>query len=309
MTSLLEPTTADPGQHVVQFYESDADLISGAGDYLSDGAHAGAVGIVIASAAHREAFEAHLREAGVDVDGARADGTLVLLDAGETLVRFMRDDRVDRDAFFDVVGGVVHAAAATGRPVRAFGEMVALLWEAGDVIGAIDLETFWNELATEVGFSLYCAYHGRSVAGHEHADALEHVCQLHSAVVSAPPVETTWQFAADDSEPRRARALVTESLRQTGHDGDLVDDAQIVITELASNAVRHARSPFSVSLRSGPAGVRIRVRDGSRAIPFVRDDPVTTPSGRGVRLVATLASRWGVDRTADGKVVWAELSA
>jgi len=67
-------------------------------------------------------------------------------------------------------------------------------------------------------------------------------------------------------------------------------------------------SPFSVSIRGEGSSVRILVRDGSRALPNLRHDPVTTPSGRGVWLVDMIASRWGSDRTADGKVVWSELS-
>jgi anti-sigma regulatory factor (Ser/Thr protein kinase) len=307
VSSLLEPRTVDAGEHVVQFYERDADLIASAGKYLSDAARAGAVSIVIATESHRDAFEARVRDAGVDVAAARGEGTLVWLDAAATLARFMRDGHVDREAFFDVVGGVVHVAAATGRPVRAFGEMVALLWEAGDVMAAIELETHWNDLATAIPFSLYCAYRSESVSGHEHADALASVCHLHSAVVPTPLAETTWRFAADATAPGDARRLVIDALRRAGHAGELLDDVQIVITELAANAVVHAGSPFSVSIRSTGSIVRIRVRDRSHAVPTVRDDGATTPSGRGTRIVAALSRRWGVDLAPDGKVVWAEL--
>ena len=98
----------------------------------------------------------------------------------------MRDGRIDRNAFFAEIGGVIRDAGRTGRPVRAYGEMVALLWDAGDVLAAIDLETLWNELSGELPFSLYCAYHSESVAAQEHAEALHEVCRLHSAVVPTP---------------------------------------------------------------------------------------------------------------------------
>ena len=307
MSTAIDHSPVDAGHHVVQFYESDADLVEGAGGYLSGAAREGAVAIVIATEPHQRAFEAHLRETGVDVAAARDDGSLVALDAGATLARFVRDGRVDRDGFSATVGAVVRSAAATGRPVRAYGEMVALLWEAGDVLAAIDLETLWNELATEVSFSLYCAYRSASVAGHEHAGALEQVCRLHSDVVCETPVETTWQFAADLDAPADARRLLTDALRGMGHGNELVDAARLVTTELAANAVAHARSPFSVSIRSGRSTVRILVRDGSRVVPTMRGDTPTTPSGRGLRLVAALSSDWGVDPGPDGKVVWAEL--
>ena len=308
MSSVIEHNAVEAGHHVVQFYENDAELIAGAGGYLADGAHAGAVAIIVATEAHRKAFEGHLRDAGIDVAAGLDAGTVVSLDAAATLAQFTRDGCVDRDAFFEVIGPLLRAAAASGRPVRAYGEMVALLWEAGDVIGAIELETLWNELATEVPFSLYCAYRSESVAGHEHADALQQVCHLHDAAVSAPPLETTWRFPAEFTAPAAARRLLTDTLRLAGHDGDLLDDARLVITELAANAVLHARSPFTVSIRTRNSTVRIFVRDESRVEPSVREGSSATAfSGRGMQLVAALASRWGVDRTSDGKVIWAEL--
>jgi anti-sigma regulatory factor (Ser/Thr protein kinase) len=295
-------------RHVVQFYDDDVDLVARAGGYLREGAEIGAVGIVIATEAHRTAFEAHLRDAGVDVAAARDEGTLVLLDAAATLARFMHDGCVDRAAFFEVIGGVVAAAAATGRPVRAYGEMVALLWEAGDVLAAIDLETLWNELGSEVPFSLYCAYRNESVSGHEHAGALERVCHLHSAVVPVPLAETTWRFAADRTAAGEARRLLTDALQRTGHDGELLHDACLVLTELAANAVVHSRLPFSVSIRSEDSTLHLLVHDRSQVVPVMRGDSATKTSGRGLRLVTTLASRWGVDVVPDGKVVWAEFA-
>src|SRR5690242_1847041 len=165
VSCLFEPHAVDAGGHVVHFYECDADLVAHAGDYLRDAARLGEVAIVIATRAHRDAFESRLPDT--------TAGRVVWLDAVTTLSRITRSRRIDRDAFFDVVGSVVRAeAAASGRPVRAYGEMVALLWDAGDVTGAIELETLWNELATEVQFSLYCGYRSESVRGHDHADAL-----------------------------------------------------------------------------------------------------------------------------------------
>ena len=67
-------------------------------------------------------------------------------------------------------------------PVRVYGEMVALLWEAGLVTAAIDVEALWNEIAARYSFSLLCGYPAASVAGPEHADALALVCGAHSDV-------------------------------------------------------------------------------------------------------------------------------
>jgi anti-sigma regulatory factor (Ser/Thr protein kinase) len=258
------------------------------------------VAIVIATEAHREAFAARLR--------AEDPTRLVMLDAAETLARFSRDGRIDRDGFFHVIGGLVRDAAATGRRVRAFGEMVALLWDAGDVMGAIELETLWNELADEVEFSLYCAYQSESVAGHDHADALHQVCHLHSDVVAPAPAPTTWNFPADLASISAARRQMTDALRRRGYDGRRLEDARLIVSELAANAVIHARSAFSVSLDGDDGSARILVQDCSLQAPQLRDDQPTVSSGRGLRLVAMLASRWGVEPASDGKVVWAELA-
>jgi hypothetical protein len=282
VSALLEPQTGD---HVVQFYEDEAALAAGVGGYMGDDR---AARIMIATEAHRETLHS-------------AD--VVWLDAATTLAGIMRGGRVDRDAFFEVVGGVVRTAAASGRPVRAFGEMVALLWDGGEVAAAIELESLWNELATQLPFSLYCAYRSQSVMGSDHAQALASVCHLHSVVARE------WRFDAGADAPGGARDALAGALGHHRHDGAFLDDVRLVVTELAANAVVHARSSFSVSLRDHGSTIRILVGDGSSEAPTIRAGSHTRSSGRGLRMIAAIATRWGVDLKHDGKVVWAELSA
>jgi anti-sigma regulatory factor (Ser/Thr protein kinase) len=311
--------TADAGGHVVQFYAHDSELIPTVGAYLLEGVNAGEIAIAITTEAHRNAFQAHLDAAGVNLDQARREGTLVWLDAAETLAKFMPGGKISPDAFHEVIGGLVREAVATGKPVRAYGEMVALLWDDGDVLAAIDLESLWNDLGQEVPFSLFCAYHSDSVTGSEHAEALEQVCHLHSSVVRAPEHDDLShggspdddeirRFAAETDSPRAARHFLVDALRQRGYEGPILDDAQIVLSELASNAVIHAGSPFAVALRAGGSVLRISVHDDSPVIPTLREDD-SLPSGRGLRLVAALSRSWGVEMAGDGKRVWAELPA
>jgi anti-sigma regulatory factor (Ser/Thr protein kinase) len=304
-----ESTAISHGDHVVQFYDRDADLVAGVGEYLVDAAREGAVSVVIATQAHREAFAQRLESQGVDAAAEQRHGSLLLLDAAATLERFVCDGRVDRDAFFEVIGGVIRDAVGTGRPVRAYGEMVALLWDAGDVLAAIDLERLWNELAGGLPFSLYCAYRSESVAGHEHADALHDVCGLHAAVVPAPgeAVDVSADLPAMASTAFDARRLVADAVRGWGHERMLVTDAELVATELAANAIVHARTPFRVSVhRYGPV-VRIAVHDRATALPARLEPDPLRPGGRGVYLISALSRRWGVEVTPDGKTVWAEL--
>lgn len=279
VASQVQPHACD---HLVQFYESDAELIARAGEYLQ----AAEAAVVIATEAHRPALA-----------GALTDpGDIVWLDAEAVLAHIMPRGALDPAAFSDVVGGVIRTAAGGGRPVRAFGEMVALLWQRGDVAGALELETLWNELMAAVPFSLYCAY--PSVAD---ADDFARICHAHTAV------EATWAFPAEVTAPSDARHQLAGTLRQLGHHDGVLDDARVVVTELAANAVVHARSAFSVSIHGDGARLRIGVRDGSRAMPEPRKPAPRGLSGRGLLLVSALASRWGVQPLTDGKVVWAEL--
>lgn len=288
-------------EHVVHFYDCDDELAATVGEFLADGARAGAVSVVIATEPHRLAFEAEMRAAGIDVERLRRAGALVSLDAAGSLAGFMRGGRIDPAAFRAVVGGVIGRAVRSGRPVQAYGEMVALLWEAGDVLAAIELEKLWNQLCDELHFSLLCAYKSESVAGHEH-DAL---CQLHTEVLG----ESEAAFEPELDAPSAARRFVARVLAERGHNGVLLDDAKLVVSELATNVLLHARTPFSVLVRPGPTGVRIAVSDRSPAQPQIQNAGPAALSGRGLQLVDAVSRSWGIQPKADGKIIWAELRA
>ncbi len=100
---------------------------------------------------------------------------------------------------------------------------------------------------------------------------------------------------------------MADVLEGWGHSPSLLEDAKLVVSELATNAVIHARSPFSVEIRPAGRSVRLLVRDGSRARPSLRHDDGLAVSGRGLRLIDALAADWGVEIAQDGKAVWAEL--
>lgn len=182
-TELVSDISVQPGEHLVQFYDREPELVQSVGRYVIDGARAGDVAVLIATEAHRSAFVAELEQAGIDLAQASRDGEIVMLDAAATMSSFTRGGRIDGEGFMRVIGGVLRDAARTGRGIRAYGEMVAPLWDAGNVLAAIELEKLWNELGRELPFTLLCVYHSESVSGHEHVDALERVCHLHSAIM------------------------------------------------------------------------------------------------------------------------------
>jgi len=127
------------GRHVVQFYGRDEELADRVTDYLLGALDGGGVAVVIATPEHRREFESRLGQVGVDLAGARDDGSYLALDASQTLRQLMAADKLDPAAFDRVIGDVIRRAGAGGRPIRTFGEMVALLWDDGLVNEAVQL--------------------------------------------------------------------------------------------------------------------------------------------------------------------------
>jgi anti-sigma regulatory factor (Ser/Thr protein kinase) len=262
---------------------------------------------VLASPGHARGFAARLEASGVALDGAIAEGAYRVLDADETLQQFLIDGRPDARLFDDVVGGLVRAAAASGRPVCAYGEMVALLWDDGRVNAALELEALWNDLGLRVPFSLFCSYPSSAVARADQAELLSQVCCSHTAVIGADPqLRSTQRFDASPDAPRASRLFVRAML--SGLDPRLIEHAALVVTELATNAIVHARSDFTVTIGSAGGAVRVEVSDGSRTPPSRRTPSLHARGGRGLSIVAAVASTWGVVHTSDGKIVWAQLA-
>ncbi len=178
--------SGNPACHVVQFYGNDHELIEHVVGYLADGIEDGEVVLVVATDRHRQAFAASLSARGVDVAEAEANGSYIVLDAETTMRDSLVADWPDPVGFESTIGVVIRKALRTGRPVRAYGDTVPLLWDAGHVTAAIELETLWNALASQLNFSLFCAYPTETVAGVDHFDAFTEVCRLHSAIVDGP---------------------------------------------------------------------------------------------------------------------------
>jgi MEDS: MEthanogen/methylotroph, DcmR Sensory domain len=175
------------GDHVVLFYQDDDELAARASEFLLDASHSGGAAIVIATPAHRRLIADRLARAGFDIAAAQARGSYLALDAAETMRRFVAAKWPSPASFWQVMSPLIRPAAEVGKPVHIFGEMVSLLWEAGLVNAAIDVEAMWNELGRQYSFSRLCAYPARAVSGNGNQDALTEVCRAHAAVVGAPP--------------------------------------------------------------------------------------------------------------------------
>ncbi len=104
----------------------------------------------------------------------------------------------------------------------------------------------------------------------------------------------------------RARRLVAKAVSASGHE-ELVDAAALLVSEVVTNSLLHAGTEIRLRCRPSPAGVRVDVFDRSPLLPSIRHYDADATTGRGLALVAALASSWGVDREQDGKTLWFEL--
>jgi hypothetical protein len=120
-----------------------------------------------------------------------------------------------------------------------------------------------------------------------------------------PDQHVTWKLASELTSARRARMLVRRRLRRWGL-SDLVPTAELLASELVTNAVRYAQGSIALRLvREG--GLVIEVLDDSAALPRLRHAGDEDERGRGLQVVSQLAQHWGARRTLSGKVVWCEL--
>ena len=170
--------------HAVRFYDTKASLCRTVADFLGEGFAVGQPALVIATPAHREGILAELRSRAIDVEGIEAAGDLLLLDARDVLSCFMVEGMPDAARFSQHVPAAIERLCR-GRvdcTIRAYGEMVDVLWQDGSTNAAIRLEMLWNQLAMTHAFSLLCGY----AMGSFYKDAgLRDVCEQHSHVISA----------------------------------------------------------------------------------------------------------------------------
>ncbi|MEU0254941.1 SpoIIE family protein phosphatase [Streptomyces sp. NPDC006184] len=117
-----------------------------------------------------------------------------------------------------------------------------------------------------------------------------------------------WRLAFEPETAGRARALTSERLTQWRL-ADLSFSAELIVSELVTNAIRHARGPVSLRLIRTENRLICAVSDGSSTSPHMRRAKAGEEGGRGLFLVAQFAARWGTRHTTDGKIIWAELLA
>jgi hypothetical protein len=169
-------------EHVVQFFDTDESRATNVAAFLAEGYEAGEPIIIIARARNSAAILTAMESLGVPVQQAVEAGVLFVKEAVDTLRALSRSGAPATDLFEKVIGRELVALARHGRRIRAYGEMVDILAQRGDLPDAVALEALWNDLGTRVSCTLlcgYCAAHFVSTGTHR---ALLEICAAHSDV-------------------------------------------------------------------------------------------------------------------------------
>ena len=217
---------AAPHDHIVQLYQDQDFLNSAVCRFIGAGLANGESIILFPTLTHWNAFRTRLEAEGVDVHAARERGQLTVVDANELLPRFMRDAMPDPRVFNGVIGDIFGQARAgrSYQKVRAWGELVDVLWERGDVAASMNLEDMFDQLK-KIGIAMFCSYLTDNFNGDVHAHMLPRLGTNHSHLI---PVQ----------DYARLERAVADALRETVGP----DEARVVESRLLSQY----RPPFNM---------------------------------------------------------------
>ena len=181
--SSVKPLPGNAGHHGVHFYTDETSLCLSVCDFIADGIVADQPVLIIATPEHRQLITAQLALRQFDVPQLETQHRAMFLDAQRTMNQFIESGTIVAERFHAVVSAAIVelCAGRTDCTVRAYGEMVDVLWRAGRSEQAIELELLWNQVASRHAFSLLCGYAmGNFYKENSHAE----ICAVHSHVHS-----------------------------------------------------------------------------------------------------------------------------
>jgi hypothetical protein len=170
-------------EHAVQVYRDDHTLLDSLESFVASGLRSGESVILIATASHLHEVEKRLRGGWVDLDRARWEDRYIAVLAQETLELFMVDGMPDEALFERAAKSLVERARGRGRKLRAFGEMVGVLWSEGQKDAALRLEHLWTRLQAREKFPLFCGYARAQLGAGSIESDIRSICAAHSRIV------------------------------------------------------------------------------------------------------------------------------
>jgi hypothetical protein len=179
-----------PCEHVLQVYDTDKEFFDLLEGFATSGFKSNECVIVIATDAHLKSLEERLWGCGLNLIELKQKGLFMPLNAEDTLSQFMVDGWPDEKLFTETISQMLKKARANGFEVRAFGEMVAILWAQGNSGATVHLEHLWNKFCANETFCLFCAYPKSGFTGDAN-ESLKHICKAHSKIVAANNGDST----------------------------------------------------------------------------------------------------------------------
>ncbi len=166
-------------EHHLQLFDSSKSLADTVSAFLLDAFQRGESLLLVVTPEHRELLTARLEAAGINIREAELATRLAMLDAAQTLDKFMRQDVANPAAFDEVIGNLV-ARLSDARRVCIYGEMVDVLAARGFYRAAYQLEELWNALGRRESFTLFCVYASGHFGDPKTAKVLADICASHS---------------------------------------------------------------------------------------------------------------------------------
>ena len=143
---------------MVQIYDHQETFLNNLEGFVVNGLITGQSVLTFATSGHLQTLERRLKQRGLDIIDLAHRDQYIPMDAQETLSRFMVNGWPNEERFYQLIHRLVTRARKNGRRVRAFGEMVALLWSGGNTAATAQLEQLWNKYCVVERIHLYCAY-------------------------------------------------------------------------------------------------------------------------------------------------------
>lgn len=168
------------GSHIVQVCQNKASQVEVVTRYIKAGLLNGEAVIIIARPALRKAVITKMDALGLDVQTFKSQGQITFFDAEFLLSSFLIDGVLEEQAFQEFIGFPIQVAQLKFGKVRTFGEMVDVLWKAGQCDTAMQLEDLWNNLSKKQEFSFLCTYFLDSLNPDVYDDSLERICNHHT---------------------------------------------------------------------------------------------------------------------------------
>jgi len=194
-------------EHHVQLFDSSKSLADTVSAFLMAAFTRGEPLLVVATPPHLNLLSRRFEDAGLKVHEAIAANRLVMLDAAQTLDKFMRHDMPSPIAFDEVVGSLV-ARLGDGRRVCIYGEMVDVLAAQGRYKAAYQVEELWNLLGYRQTFTLFCGYASGHFGDPKTAKLLGAVCAAHDRVHRNPD-DLLAEFLLEQADVKSGRDAAT----------------------------------------------------------------------------------------------------